>query len=132
MAGSVIYLRNTRSFNLSISINPSTWSVGAAPGHPLGAALGGINRVNEQMEVQNLIAYSCLNVNFKGIFEFPEEANDEFMDQFKWAQQLVGEIRLGWDWDKLVSLLPPGIMYSIQRDVRDVLDLLKKSIDRNA
>ena len=47
------------------------------------------------------------------------------MDYFEWAQQLVTEVESSWDWDKLISKLPPGILYSIERDVKDILNHLK-------
>lgn len=124
-ATSVINFKNVGSFEISIRISPSLWSVGAAPGHPLGAALGGVHREDEQLEVQETIAHCCLNVNITSNFEFPDEPNDEFLNYFNWAQQLVTEVKSQWDWDKLVGSLPPAILYSIDRDVREILKRLK-------
>ena len=83
MANSVIHIINPGSFKLSIMIRPSTWSQGVAPGHPLRAQLG-TGRINAQF------ANVCVNVHIEGIFEFPDDPNDEFMEQFKWAQQAGG------------------------------------------
>lgn len=124
-ATSVIFFKKAGSFEISIRIYPVTWTVGAAPGHPLGAALGGLYRGDEQLEVQEKIAHSCLNVGITANFEFPDEPSDEILDYFNWAQQLVTEIKFQWDWDRLVSSLPPAIMYSIDRDVREILKRLK-------
>lgn len=124
-ASSVIHFTNVGLFKISIRISPSTWSVGAAPGHPLGAALGGLYRGDEQLAVQEQIAHSCLNIAIAADFEFPDEPSDEILEYFDWAQQLVSEIRAEWDWDRLVSSLPPGILYSIDRDVREILRCIK-------
>jgi hypothetical protein len=124
MSNARIRLVNPGSFDISVKLNPTIWSVGIAPGNPIGAALGGIDHINDLLELQDSFAYCCFDVNVTANFEFPDQPNDEFMDQFKWAQQLIDEMRLEWDWDKKVSSLPPGILYSIQRDVREILDLM--------
>lgn len=124
-ATSLILFKKEDAFEISFRISPVTWSVGTAPGHPLGYVLGGFQRVDEQLKVQEKIAQVTLNVNITANFEFPDVPSDDFIDYFDWAQQLVAEVESGWDWDKLISKLPPGILYSIERDVKDILNHLK-------
>ena len=130
-ASSIIRFTNVGLFKISIRISPSIWSVGAAPGHPLGAALGGLHRGDEQSVIQEQIAHSCLNIAVAADFEFPDEPSDEILEYFDWAQQLISEIRTQWDWDRLVSSLPPGILYSIDRDVREILQRIKGTPPNN-
>ena len=124
-ATSLISFKKEEAFEISFRILPVTWGVGAGSGHPLGYVLGGFQRVDEQLEVQEKIANVSLNVNITANFEFPDVPNDDFMDYFEWAQQLVTEVESSWDWDKLISKLPPGILYSIERDVKDILKHFK-------
>lgn len=124
-ANSLILFKKEEAFELSFRISPVTWSVGTASGHPLGYVLGGFQRIDEQLEVQEKIANVSLNVNIKANFDFPDIPNDDFIDYFDWAQQLITEVESNWDWDKLVSKLPPGILYSIERDIKDILNHLK-------
>lgn len=124
-ATSLISFKKEEAFEILFRILPVGWSVGAAPGHPIGYVLGGLQRVGEQLEVQEKIANVILNVNITANFEFPDVPNDDFMDYFDWAQQLVAEVESYWDWDKLISKLPPGILYSIERDIKDILNHLK-------
>jgi len=130
-ASSIIRFINVGLFKISIRISPSIWSVGAAPGHPLGAALGGLHRGDEQSVIQEQIAHSCFNIAIAADFEFPDEPSDEILEYFDWAQQLISEIRTQWDWDRLVSSLPPGILYSIDRDVREILLRIKGTPTNN-
>lgn len=124
-ATSLISFKKEKAFEISFRISPVGWSVGAAPGHPIGYVLGGLQRVDEQLDVQEKIANATLNVNITANFKFPDIPNDEFVDYFDWAQQLASEVEFVWDWDKLIGKLPPGILYSIERDIKDILNHLK-------
>lgn len=123
-ASSIIFKKED-AFEISFRISPLGWSVGAAPGHPLGYALGGFQRIDELFKVQEAIAHATFIVNITSNFNFPDVPNDESEDYFNWAQQLIAEVESSWDWDKLISKLPPGILYSIERDIKDILNHLK-------
>lgn len=130
LVNSIINLNKAGTFNILIRIRPAIWSVGAAPGHPLGAAFGGFIRGDEQLEIQEKFAHVSLDIDFTATFEFPDEPCDEIQEYFDWAQQLVMEIRTQWDWDQLVGSLPPGILYSIERDVKEILDNIRHKIKK--
>lgn len=122
---STLSFNKTGAFNISFRIHPSSWTVGVASGHPLASAFGGFQRIEEQLELQQRIACVCLDINFAANFEFPDEPSDEIVDYFNWAQQILAEVKSQWDWDRLVGSLPPGILYSIERDVREILSHLR-------
>ena len=122
---SFIIINKEDAFNITFRITAVTWAVGAAPGHPIGYAFGGYQRVDEYTELYKEIAHTCINIDILANFEFPDIPSSEFTDYYEWVQQLVAELESSWDWDKIISKLPPGILYSIERDIKDILNRLK-------
>lgn len=126
---SSISIEKPGTFNVSLKIYFSSWRVGTAPGHPLGSALGGLAHVEEQIAVQESFAHVGLNMDFTAKFEFPDQPTDEIQEYLDWAQQMLNEIKRQWDWDKKIDALPPGILYSIERDIKEILQRVKESKD---
>lgn len=126
---SSISIEKPGTFNVSLKIYFSSWGVGTAPGHPLGSALGGLAHVEEQIAVQESFAHVGLNMDFTAKFEFPDQPTDEIQEYLDWAQQMLNEIKRQWDWDKKIDALPPGILYSIERDIKEILQRVKESKD---
>jgi len=124
---SSISIEKPGTFDVSLKIYSSLWSVGTAPGHPLGSAFGGLaRRVKEQIAVQESFAHVGLNIDFTAKFEFPDQPTDEIQEYLDWAQQMLNEIKRQWDWDKKIDALPPGILYSIERDIKEILEQTKR------
>lgn len=122
---SSISIEKPGTFNVSLKIYSTSWGVGTAPGHPLGSALGGLTRGKEQIAIQERFAHADLNMDFTAKFEFPDQPTDEIQEYLDWAQQMLNEIKRQWDWDKKIDALPPGILYSIERDIKQILDQTK-------
>ena len=123
---SSISIEKPGTFNVSLKIYSSSWEVGTAPGHPLGSALGGLARGKEQIAVQESFAHAELSMDFIAKFEFPDQPTDEIQEYLDWAQQILNEIKRQWDWDNKIDALPPGILYSIERDIKQILDQTKR------
>jgi hypothetical protein len=68
-------------------------------------------------------------MDFTAKFEFPDQPTDEIQEYLDWAQQMLNEIKRQWDWDKKIDALPPGILYSIERDIKEILQRVKESKD---
>lgn len=126
---SSISIEKPGTFNVSLKIYSTSWGVGTAPGHPLGSALGGLTRVKEQIAIQERFAHADLNMDFTAKFEFPDQPTDETQEYLDWAQQMLNEIKRQWDWDKKIDALPPGILYSIESDIKEILKRVKESKD---
>jgi len=123
---SSISIEKPETFSVSLKIYSTSWAVGTAPGHPIGSALGGLARVKEQIAVQETFAHAELNMDFIAKFEFPDQPTDEIQEYLDWAQQILNEIKRQWDWDNKIATLPPSILYSIERDIKQILDQTKK------
>ncbi|GAI57294.1 unnamed protein product, partial [marine sediment metagenome] len=49
-----------------------------------------------------------------------DQPTDETQEYLDWAQQMLNEIKRQWDWDKKIDALPPGILYSIESDIKEI------------
>lgn len=121
---SELQLIHPNSFNFRFSFEQSVWRVGTAPGHPLGYMVGEVSRSEEQLHLQEKIASVGISSKFTGEFNFPDIEDPLFEDYWHWGNSIVDILKDEWDWGVYVERLPNMKLYSMERDIKEILTIL--------
>ncbi len=113
------------AFHFVVSFQLSQWTVGPAPGHPIGFQYSGWDNLENRTQLQDLIASVGINGSFSATFAFPDRDDQEFDNYRDWAITMKDVIENDVDWGRWVTMLPPGKLYSIERDVKEILKRLR-------
>ena len=124
--GSQVRLIHPDFFELKFSFYQSTWSVGPAPGHPLAYMIDRSAGPEDQLELQAKIASVGISSKFSAEFNFPETEGQLLEDYWLWGKTIMDIVENEWDWDVYIRGLPNQKLYSMGRDIKEILAILKQ------
>jgi len=124
---SCLQLTRPNSFNFKLSFEQNRWDIGVAPGHPLESMISGANRVVDvEQLLQSKIASVGIRCKFTGEFEFPDIEDPLFEDYRHWGNSIIDILKNECDWDAYVERLRNRKLDSIERDIKEILTILRQ------
>jgi len=80
----------------------------------------------EYIEYQNQFATVTLDCTFVASFNFFDADIPDFNGISRWAENMGDLLEEKLSWERFVTGLPDGILYRIDRNIQDLLGVLKK------
>jgi len=109
-------------YEISVEFKRSMWSVNLPTRHPILSTL----RDEEYLEYENQFATVTLDCIFVASFNFFDADIPHFNEVLRWAENINDILEEKLSWEKFVEGLSDGILYRIDRNIQDILGILKK------
>jgi len=125
---SLLTIYKKDAFSLEVSFSASHWNEGLPYASPLRYKYQRVDIPFEQRKrVEEEVASICIDTAFNVDFNFPEVNDPLFNHHFEYGKTILDQLKHDWDWDRFLSELPHGKLYSIEDKIDEILRRLKKA-----